>query len=120
MVLGLVGGIGLVACALAVWLTTRAAATGTLGLNAFAGIRTPSTMASDAAWRAGHQAALSAATTTAAASAGIGIVLVLAGLLADADESPLLWILFVIGYGSLLVPMVPIVRIANRAARETG
>jgi len=46
------------------------AATGRLPRNLFAGIRIPSTMRSDEAWRAGHQAAVSALTV-----GGLGPVL---------------------------------------------
>jgi hypothetical protein len=49
----------------------RMAATGRLPRSNFAGIRIPSTMRTDEAWRAGHQAAASALT-----AAGVGPVVV--------------------------------------------
>jgi uncharacterized membrane protein len=49
----------------------RMAATGRLPRNIFAGIRIPSTLRSDEAWRAGHRAAASALTT-----AGFGPIVV--------------------------------------------
>ncbi|MDR2896143.1 MAG: SdpI family protein [Propionibacteriaceae bacterium] len=42
----------------ALWLTCALAAKQRLGANPWAGIRLPSTMRSDAAWMAGHRAAL--------------------------------------------------------------
>ena len=54
----------------------RAAASGRLGRNAFAGIRTPSTMASDEAWLAAHRRAerpsvLAAVTSIASGMPGL-------------------------------------------------
>lgn len=43
---------------LLVVLVTQLAASGRIGRNGFVGIRIPPTMASDAAWTAGHKAAL--------------------------------------------------------------
>jgi hypothetical protein len=45
------------AAVLVTWLTWRAA-TGSLPRNSLAGVRTSTTMSSDAAWRIGHRAAL--------------------------------------------------------------
>ncbi len=69
------GSVGLV-------LVGRASTAGRLRPNPWAGIRLPSTMASEAAWYAAHAAAgpvLTAGGTVAAVVAGLGGVLALAG-----------------------------------------
>ncbi|MEL7975409.1 SdpI family protein [Isoptericola sp. F-RaC21] len=68
-----------VAVAVGVWLITRAAARGQLGANGAVGIRTPATQRSEAAWEAGHRAALPLLRWAAIviALAGIGALLVL-------------------------------------------
>lgn len=50
--MGLLGGVGLVICSSVLYVTTRAAARGTVPRNGLAGIRTGRTTASDAAWAA--------------------------------------------------------------------
>jgi uncharacterized membrane protein len=50
--------VGLWILALVCIVTTYCAAAGKLRRNQIAGIRLPATMASDAAWRAGHRAAI--------------------------------------------------------------
>lgn len=81
------------AAVLVIWLTRRAA-NGSLARNDLAGVRTRITLSSDAAWRAGHRAALrptiiSGTITAAWRLASIGLaplrnpvsVLVAAGML---------------------------------------
>ncbi|MGO9962950.1 MAG: SdpI family protein [Acidimicrobiales bacterium] len=104
--LGLSGGIVIV--------LGRMAATGRLPRNIFAGIRLPSTMRSDEAWDAGHEAAASAMTI-----AGCGPVLA-AVVLAVFRPGPrartvlsrvgTAWLLGWLGFATMQ---------ANRAARAT-
>ncbi|MGA2805783.1 MAG: SdpI family protein [Acidimicrobiales bacterium] len=92
----------------------RMAATGRLPRNIFAGIRIPSTLRSDEAWDAGHQAAASAMTI-----AGCGPVLV-AIALAVSSPGPkartvlsriaTVWLLGWLGFATIQ---------ASRAARAT-
>ena len=93
----------------------RMAAKGRLPRNLFAGIRLPSTMRSDEAWRAGHEAAASSLTT-----AGVGPIVV---ALISAAKNPGgkaqtalsriadLWLLAWVGVATVQ---------ANRAARATS
>lgn len=67
----------LLAGAVVVAVVTRRAAEGRLARNHWAGIRLPSTMRSDAAWTAGHRAAV-AYTDIAAAGGAAGAVVTLA------------------------------------------
>jgi uncharacterized membrane protein len=73
------------------------AATGRLPRNIFAGIRIPSTMRSDEAWRAGHRAAASALTT-----AGFGPVVVAVIVAAKSPGSKAQTVLSRIATGWLL------------------
>jgi hypothetical protein len=63
---------------------TRAAARGSLARNGLAGIRTRRTTSSDAAWLAGHAAALPWTRRTAWATAALGLVTVLTAVLSPA------------------------------------
>ena len=58
------------------WIGWRASR-GTLRRNAFAGIRTPSTMASDAAWEAAHRAGGRQITQAGVVSLIVGLLLLL-------------------------------------------
>lgn len=58
--------------ALLIWMA-RAAASGKLKRNSLAGIRTPSTMASDEAWLAAHERAKGATLLTGYLSVAIGV-----------------------------------------------
>ncbi|MCZ4067813.1 SdpI family protein [Microbacterium sp. H37-C3] len=59
--------------ALLIWMA-RAAASGKLKRNSLAGIRTPSTMASDEAWLAAHVRSKGATLATGYVSVAIGVV----------------------------------------------
>lgn len=63
------GGAG----ALLIWMA-RAAASGKLKRNSLAGIRTPSTMASDEAWLAAHERSKGATLLTGYLSVAIGVI----------------------------------------------
>jgi uncharacterized membrane protein len=92
----LIGAGALALAAALVSLVVRLAATGTLRRNAWAGIRLPATMRSDAAWAAGHRAAVRF-TDVAALGALVG-----AGVaVAVRDERGLLF--GVLGGGAWLV-----------------
>ena len=55
-------------------ITVHCAASGMLGRNHIAGIRTPSLLASDAGWRAGHRAAIGTAWLTVPVALGGTVV----------------------------------------------
>ncbi|MBR7744005.1 SdpI family protein [Phycicoccus sp. BSK3Z-2] len=96
---------------------TAAAADGRLDRNGFAGIRTPATGASDAAWRAGHAAALPTARLVAlvfGAGAALGVVLWLLGW----PETGF-WVAFAPNV-LLLLMLWPLLRRANAAARAVS
>ncbi|OWP22385.1 hypothetical protein CBF90_05560 [Microbacterium sp. AISO3] len=59
--------------ALLIWMA-RAAASGKLKRNSLAGIRTPSTRASDEAWRAAHERSKGATLLTGYLAVAIGVV----------------------------------------------
>ncbi len=118
MLIGLISGATLMVVGGTVWGFTSAAANGRLGRNMWAGIRTPSTGASDAAWLAGHRAALPASRLVGMASLLIGLAMGVDGIVTRRDEgSVLFWILFVIGFGGTLVSTVAVTIQASRAAR---
>ncbi|MGW9112141.1 SdpI family protein [Microbacterium sp. NPDC055683] len=94
---------------------------GDLERNGRIGIRTRHTLASDAAWDAGHRAAVPGMVGTLACCGSailVGVVL----LIAFGDRLPDLAALAVVlgGYGAVLLSGVPTVRAANRAARAAG
>lgn len=96
--------------------TTRAVACGRLGPNRFAGIRTPATLSSPAAWSAGHQAAWPIAALIAALSitaTTVAVVMLIAGVGHAAI------VLSYVTLGALCVGFIALVRVANRAARAT-
>lgn len=92
----------------------RLGATGRLPRNIVAGIRIPSTMRSDAAWRAGHQAAASA--LTAAGTGSVAIAAVVAAKRPGGDAQTLL---YRVGAGWLLAWLGLAIFQANTAARAT-
>ncbi|HWC23699.1 MAG TPA: SdpI family protein [Flexivirga sp.] len=117
MAMGLIGGIGLLACAAAIFFTTRAAARGTLPRGMRMGIRTAITQASDEAWVAAHGAAMPCARLLSIVATIFGVALIVAGAMASAaDTSPAVVVLFILGYGSVLIGAWPLVRIANNGA----
>lgn len=121
MFMGLTGGIGLLACAAAIFFSTRAAARGTLPRGIGVGIRTAITQHSDNAWVAAHRAALPCARLLSIAAAAFGVGLIVAGALAPLmDSSPAELVLFVLGYGTVLVGAWPLVRIANNGALDAA
>ena len=96
----------------------RMAAAGRLPRNLFAGIRIPSTMRSDAAWRAGHRAAAPALTV-----AGLGPVLAAVAAAVTTAKQPELdagKTLLRAGDGWLLGWLGLAILQASRAARATG
>jgi uncharacterized membrane protein len=96
--------IGLLATAasLALVAVGRLSTAGRLRPNPWAGIRLPSTMASDAAWYAAHRAAGPVLTAGGTASAAVAIVGVLVGLASPASGLALV----MVAIGVLLVATV--------------
>lgn len=110
---GVISGAGLIIAGGAMWVVTGAAARGRLARNPWAGIRTISTQASDAAWLAGHRAALATCRITGAASLVIAVAMMINGSV----DSVIFWILFALGYGGILLSAIVSIIQANRAAR---
>jgi hypothetical protein len=75
----------------------RLAAKGRLPRNLFAGIRIPSTMRSDEAWRAGHEAAASALTAAGIGPIAAAVIVATRGPSRDTQS-----LLFRVGNGWLL------------------
>ena len=92
----------------------RAAATGRLPRNMFAGIRIPSTLRSDDAWYAGHRAAARALTV-----AGLGPIAVAIYVAARSPESERETLLASTGNAWLLAWVGLATLQASRAARTT-
>ncbi len=115
------GSIVLVACGLLAFGVARLTASGRLGVNGWAGIRTKATRHSEAAWLAGHRAAeklLMLVGLLIIASAGIGVFVSSTADPADGERRALLW------SGSVVVGSIAVVAVtalaasrANRAAR---
>ncbi len=119
MLVGLITGALLILVGTTIWRVTAAAASGRLRRNGWVGIRLGSTGASDAAWLAGHRAALSSSRTTGIVSLVIGLVMIVDGLITrDGEGSILLWMLFVIGYGEVLIATITMAVRAHRAATQ--
>ena len=116
--MGLIGGIPLIGTALLIFYSTRAAARGTLPRGTGVGIRTAITGHSDAAWVAGHRAAVPCATLLSIVSGALAVALVVAGAMSPPDPGPAVIVLFVLGYGTILVGAWPLVRIANNGALD--
>ncbi len=93
----------------------RVAAAGRLPRNLFAGIRIPSTLRSDEAWRAGHLAAASALTVS-----GIGPIAVAAIMTLTRPASRAQVVLSRIGSAWLLGWLGRAIFEASRAARAEG
>ncbi|NYE00217.1 hypothetical protein BJY21_001401 [Kineosphaera limosa] len=117
--MGLVSGVSLIGVSVLLWWVTASAARGDLGRNGAVGIRTAATTASDAAWVAGHRAALPTAKITGIVGAIIGGNLVGAGLWSPSEEpSGAVLVLFAVGYSVIIVAALVAARIASQAARE--
>lgn len=117
--MGLTGGIGLLACAATIYFSTRAAARGTLLRGTGVGIRTAITQHSDESWVAAHRAALPCAGVISAIAAVLGVALIAAGAMSSpSDTSAFVVVLFVIGYGAVLIGAWPLVRVANNGALD--
>jgi SdpI/YhfL family protein len=117
---GIVLGIGLLVISGVTQVIRAQAANGDLERNAAMGIRTRATMSSDAAWRAGHRAAvpwLHAATISGCAAAAVSIVSS-ALLLATADESAGPMVVALLGWVAVLTILLVAVREADSAARS--
>lgn len=109
---GLLLGLTAVALGPFVWWLTRQAATGALGRNPWAGLRTSRTMQSDEAWLTGHLAALEHAAGMARRTGGMGALAVVMALLGHTPQA------LIAGFAAmalLLHGAFTSVRAANRA-----
>lgn len=123
LVVGLLGGFSLALAGGILWGVTRMAADGEMGANPVAGIRTAATTASPEAWVAGHRAALPWARWLGVLGLVGGVVLVACGFLDVTDPEaphPMTMGVFAVGFGGVLLGCIPLVRVANRAARQHG
>ncbi|MFO6451442.1 MULTISPECIES: SdpI family protein [unclassified Aeromicrobium] len=95
---------------LLIWMA-RAAASGRLRRNALAGIRTPSTMASDEAWLAAHQRAERPTQAAGAASLLVAVV-----MLTPVSETAM-FVAVMLGAAAMLVLVIHGAVVGGRAAR---
>lgn len=118
MILGVVSGLSLVLVGLLCWKVTERAADGRLALNALAGIRTTATLSSEAAWLAGHAAALPTMKAVCLWSCVLGVVMAVWGVFLPLESAPVpLVVLFGVGYLGLLLGLGRAAAQANRAAK---
>lgn len=118
-VMGLLGGPMLALASFVIPFLTRSAVEGGLGPNAVMGIRLPSTMASERAWVAGHQAALGPSRVTGRVGLACAVVLTASAFLPQAEDPH--WVsilLFALGYGVVLGGALWCAVVASRAATE--
>lgn len=92
----------------------RAAATGRIRRNQLIGIRLPSTMASDAAWHAGHRAAVGPACWSLVVLLGADLGAVLLRAMGSSSESLTLGLIAL-----MLIAIAWVAVAANRSARGT-
>jgi uncharacterized membrane protein len=98
--------------------TRRLIKTDKLPRNTAFGLRTPKTTSSDAAWRAGHLAAVHLLGSTWVISALGGIATLVAALFSYGDSSiQLVLTVAGIGYGLTIAALVLATIVADRAAR---
>ena len=86
--------------------------------NRAIGIRTPSTLASDAAWREGHRAAAPLLLATVLVSYATAMVCAVAAIvIGDSVSDGLAGVVPLVGFGSVIALLVYMTRVADRAAR---
>lgn len=93
---------------------TRSAAQGRLARNDVVGLRTRHTRASDAAWQAGHAAALPLVTRIVPTAAGTVVLSVVAGFVVDLAAATVVGL---VGFSAEVAQLLVAARTANRAAR---
>lgn len=100
-------------------LTYRAVTQESFVRNRAIGIRTRSTLASDAAWREGHRAAAPLLHATALVSYASAMVCATAALvIGNSVSEALAGVVPLIGFGSVTALLVHMTRVANRAAQS--
>ncbi|MGO1436611.1 MAG: SdpI family protein [Candidatus Corynebacterium faecigallinarum] len=94
---------------------TKAAGRGDLPRDGSVGIRTKATKLSDAAWTAGHRAAVPRARTVSLLTSAVALVIIVLGMVVDAT-----WVMAVgiVPFGVVIIGIIPVVQTANAAARE--
>jgi hypothetical protein len=102
----------LIIASVALWVVAARAASGAIGPNRWAGIRTRSTMASSAAWVAAHRAAKTGMQT---AGVILGVTGVAVGVLGWTTD--LLPLILLVGAGLMCGALVRAVILGTRAAK---
>jgi hypothetical protein len=117
------GSFGLIVIALVMQLTVRAFVRGELPPNGMLGIRTQTTKRSEAAWRAGHAAAvpgLRVIALVAVAGAILPVVLALALGARSDSASKATDVALVLAYAVVILLLARAVCLANSAASKAG
>lgn len=96
---------------------SKAGARGDLPRSGAVGIRTKATKLSDAAWAAGHGAAVPLTRKISLLTSVVALVIILLGITVEAG-----WVTAVgiVPFGVVILGMIPVVQAANAAAREAA
>lgn len=93
----------------------KAGGRGDLPRHGAVGIRTKATKTSDAAWLAGHRAAVPRARVLTLLTSVVSLVIIVLGIVVDAT-----WVTAVgiVPFGVVIIGLIPVAQAANAAAKE--
>ena len=118
-----IGALSLLLIAVLMTVMRRKVLAGTFKLNGIWGIRTSATMTSQAAWDAGHRAALPGMQITAFVAYAAAVMLALMGWSVRGDgeaAEPMLASLLLLSLAVVVGVLLWTARVANRAAKAVG
>lgn len=115
----LAGTAALSAVCLLQFVLSQVGATSGMGPNRFAGIKTKATLASDGAWKAGHDAAQPALLTAAVTGLGLAVPLALWQTSSDGEPPAAFTAACALAAVTVVVLFWTAIRRADKAARQT-